>query len=122
MKQKLKLLVILLCSIISTALHAQEDSLITLTDSQAVFYIDEHLEADNLRKDTAKYIRIIKEYKSIIAGDTIQLGFMYATDKNKDKKINSLELKSARRGKICIIEAGAFIFSTSIALLLWHFK
>src|ERR1700760_4965966 len=93
---KSKILIILLCSMLST-LSAQNDSGLTITDGQAKYLLEEHVDANYLRGDTALLMNEIKtqkkmilDYQKVIAVDKTEIIFLQKSDESKIKDIDKL--------------------------------
>lgn len=108
-----------------STLYAQNDSGLTITDGQAKYLLEEHVDADYLRSDTALLIneismqkKMITDYQRIIAVDKTQIIFMQKSDENKIKAIDRLTQTNSRLKRLGIVQLGMFTVSVGVILIL----
>lgn len=112
----------LLCSITWIACLSQGDSSILITDNQAKYFISESLEAQNLRKDTSNYLKVIRDYKSLSKTDSSQINMLIRTSADEQKTIQKLTVANTRWKRATGFSFGLFVVSVSWVVILWHLK
>lgn len=93
-----------------------------MSDNQFGYYINEHLDADNLRKDTSRYLRVIKDYKIITEKDSVQSQFLQSSFVNQQNKIQKLTAANTRWKRLAFVQLGLFTVSLGVIYLLTVIK
>ena len=108
-----------------STLSAQNDSGLTITDGQAKYLLEEHVDANYLRGDTAILMneiniqkKMISDYQKVIAVDKTEIIFLQKSDESKIKAIDKLTTANTRWKRLALVQLGAFSVSVGLILIL----